>query len=144
MTDSTTPLHVLISVSACLLLSFLTPGALEPQSLAYLLSCFPASSNVDPSLSACPSPIHPSDLSLNVISSVKAFVISNLNSLNAVTILFMCLGSGFAFICICMIGDANGFRKITKFKMRKCYPLFRKTQLSILIVHFGKTDKTLM
>ena len=39
MPDSTPPLHVLMTVSTYLLFSFLMPAALEPQSLAYLLSC---------------------------------------------------------------------------------------------------------
>lgn len=38
MPDSTPPLHALMAVSTCLLF-FLMSAALEPQSLAYLLSC---------------------------------------------------------------------------------------------------------
>lgn len=115
-----------------------------------LLICFPTSCNhflqCCPLFLYLPSPIYPSSFTLNAISLEKLFSIPNLNSLNVVTTRFMCFDSGSAFICSCVIGDDNGFRKLTNFKMRKCYPLFRKIEENSIInfAHSGIANRTLM
>lgn len=127
MPDSTPPLHALMAVSTRLLF-LLMSAALEPQSLAYLLSC--KLHLRPPTLSSLSLPTHllvSLQICLHVIFSVKAFVIPNIDSLDIVAILFIYLGSGFTFVCIFIIGAANGFRK-TNFKMRKCSPLFMKIE----------------